>query len=290
MHAARAHPVAERDVRLRLFALQLVRVVRAEEGDLVAVAPGQLPQPLLVRLAGPVVGGVEVLEEAQARRAGWRRLDLAVVEVGVAAVQQPALRRSDRDAGVAERVTVERYQRDLGAGGGEDAHAREAEPLVAAGVVSDPARRVFPVGADVARPVAQPRLQRRVELGREDVHLGRGEVGQAAAVIGVEVGGDDMTDVGGGEAERLDLLQRRRLRPRLGVHQPEDGAELARVAGVLHAEAGVDQDQALAALDQQAVADHLGGREHAAFAPKQAPPVGAQRPAAEVMDRHPAAV
>ena len=70
---------------------------------------------------------------------------------------------------------------------------------------------VLPVGAEVARPVAQPRVQRRVELGGEDVDLGLGEVGQTAAVVGVEVGGDDVAHVAGGEAERLELLQRRRL-------------------------------------------------------------------------------
>ena len=47
------------------------------------------------------VGVVEVLEEAQPGRAGGRRRDLAVVEVGVAAVQQPALAGLDRHPGVA---------------------------------------------------------------------------------------------------------------------------------------------------------------------------------------------
>ena len=86
--------------------------------------------------------------------------------------------------------------------------------------------------------------------------LGVGEVGQAAGVVGVEVGGDDAAHVGGGEAERLDLLERRLsivgLRARISL---KAGAEPAEVAGVLDAEAGVDQDQAVVGLDQQAVAD-----------------------------------
>ena len=76
-----------------LLALQLVRVVGAEQGDVVAVAGGELAQPLLVGLAGLAVGGVQVLEEAQPGwAAGWS-LKLAVVEVGVAAVQEPAVVR-----------------------------------------------------------------------------------------------------------------------------------------------------------------------------------------------------
>ena len=70
------------------------------------------------------------------------------------------------------------------------------------------------------------------------------------------MGGDDVAHVGGGEAERLELPQRGRLAPSASAFiSAEDGAELARVAGVLDAEAGVDQDQAVAALDRQAVAD-----------------------------------
>ncbi len=57
------------------------------------------------------------------------------------------------------------------------------------------------------------------------------------------------------EAEALDLLQRRlaELGPR--PHDREDGPELARVARVLGAEAGVEQDEPVVGLDQQAVAD-----------------------------------
>ncbi len=74
--------------------VELVRVVRAEQPHLFAVAGDQLAQPLLVGQALAPVGVVEVLEEAQARRAGGRSGELVVVEVGVAAVQQPALAAS----------------------------------------------------------------------------------------------------------------------------------------------------------------------------------------------------
>ena len=89
------------------------------------------------------------------------------------------------------------------------------------------------------------------------MHLGLGEVGQPAGMVGVEMGDDDPAHVGGAEAERLELPQRRRLGLRLGVHQAEEGAELARVARVLDAEAGIDQNQPLAGLDREAVADDM---------------------------------
>ena len=76
-------------------------------------------------------------------------------------------------------------------------------------LVLDPARVVAPVGApDVAQLFVEARVQRRRELGAEDVDLGPGEVGQPAGVVGVEVGGDDVLDVAGGEAKRLELLKR----------------------------------------------------------------------------------
>ena len=56
-----------------------------------------------------------------------------------------------------------------------------------------------PVGAaDVAQPLVQLRVQGRLELRREDVDVGVGEVGQPAGVVEVEVGDRDVADVGGG--------------------------------------------------------------------------------------------
>ncbi len=156
-------------------------------------------------------------------------------------------------------------------------------------VVPDPAWPVLPVDVEVAQLVLEHGVQRRVELGREDVHLRLGEVGQAAGVVGVEMGDDDPAHVGGLEAERLELLQRRRLGLRLGVHQTEEGAELARVARVLDAEARIDQDQPLAGLDREAVADDMTLLKPATVAVDQTPPMRAERPAVEVVDPHPGA-
>ena len=89
--AGRVHAAAAR-ARSRLFALELVRVVGADQ-----VAPRRRGAAASSRSrsrwrGGAVVGGGDVLEDASApagRRAGVA--SCAVVEVGVAAVQQPAV-------------------------------------------------------------------------------------------------------------------------------------------------------------------------------------------------------
>ena len=63
-----------------------------------------------------------------------------------------------------------------------------------------------PLLGAVSDPVGQRwRAHRLFHLGRGDVDLGVGEVGQPADVIGVEMRGDDVPHVGAVEAERLDL-------------------------------------------------------------------------------------
>ena len=86
-------------------------------------------------------------------------------------------------------------------------------------------------------------------------------------------------------AERPDLFDRRVGLARLRAEQRvEDRAELARVAHVVEAEAGVDQDEPVAALDEQAVADDPRLAERAALAGDQPPAVRAHRAAGEVVD------
>src|SRR5262249_47515935 len=73
---------------------------------------------------------------------------------------------------------------------------------------------------------------------------------------------------------------------RTGSEEPEGEPDPADVTGVLGAETGVEEDEAVVGLDQQAVTDDLGGLEPAAFAGDQPPAPGAHRPAVEVMDAH----
>jgi hypothetical protein len=96
-------------------------------------------------------------------------------------------------------------------------------------------------------------------LARVQVHLRVREVRDAARVIDIEVGDDDVPHVARREPERLDLRQRglREVEPRAREllerlrHRHGAGA-------VARAEAGVDQHEPVARrLDDQAVRDHV---------------------------------
>ena len=86
-------------------------------------------------------------------------------------------------------------------------------------------------------------------LGRADVHLGVGEIGEAAGVIEIEVREDDVAHVARGEAERLELRQRRlrglAARPR-HRRRRSGRARSSGVGDVARAEPGVDEDEAVA--------------------------------------------
>src|SRR5579883_923275 len=129
---------------------------------------------------------------------------------------------------------------------------------------------------------------RGLVLVGEQVHGGLGEVGEAAGVIGVEVGDDHVAHVGGAEPEALDPAQRGLLGIEARAHHGDEaGAEAAaRVGEVGGAEAGVDEHEAVVALDEQAVADEARGRAQAAFAGDQAAADGAHGAAVEVVDAH----
>jgi len=98
------------------------------------------------------------------------------------------------------------------------------------------------------------------------VDLGLGEIGEAPSVVYVEVRKDDVPDVVAAEAEPLDLagsglggVQRRSDEV---AHRPD---ATCRVCDVLQAVPGVDQDQAVAGLDEQDVGDDReSGHAHCA--------------------------
>ena len=85
--------------------------------------------------ANPEVGRQAALEDRERARAARRRLELVLREVGVARVQEPPVARADRHAGVAHRVAVQRDQQHGGLAVVQRAHALEAVPALAAGVV-----------------------------------------------------------------------------------------------------------------------------------------------------------
>ena len=76
-------------------------------------------------------------------------------------------------------------------------------------------------------------VQGGLVLGGGEVHLGPGQVGQAAGVVGVEVGEDDVPDVPGVEAERRQLmdhgLSRVEDRPHEASRRTEPSGGVSRV-------------------------------------------------------------
>ena len=84
------------------------------------------------RLIGASLGAVDVhqrLEPAQAlRRRAAIGCDFGVMEIGVAAMEQPIVRSPDRDAAMPARMAGQRHQQHLVARSGNCAHGRKAEP------------------------------------------------------------------------------------------------------------------------------------------------------------------
>jgi hypothetical protein len=138
------------------------------------------------------------------------------------------------------------------------------------------------------RQVAVPLLERgagvrRLVLRTVDVHLGVREVDDAAGVIDVEVGGDDVAHVGGVEAEAGEVAEDGlgAVQARAG-HVEERGAEEpARVVDVGAAETGVDDHQPGRALDDEAVHDQAALAVH--HAPRERRAHGR---AVDVVDLH----
>ena len=135
------------------------------------------------------------------------------------------------------------------------------------------------LGAAVAEALLPGRILRRAQLGGEHMNGRRREIREAPGVVEVEMGRHDMAHVGDAEAEGGDLSHRRlgdlKPGPRDGSEKP---SEPARVGDVLDPEPAVDEDQAVLALDQQAVAAHRPADERG--------PHGTHRSAIEMMEAH----
>ena len=191
----------------------------------------------------------------------------------------------DGHARVSEGVAGERDQQDLGVARGQGLDAVEPEPLLARDLVLDPAGSMSPVGRDVALAFAPTRVHRRLQLAPEQVDFGLGEVGQAAGMVEVEVGGDHMAHVVRIKAALTDLGDRGLTGAGARTDERvEERAELARIARIVEAEACVDQDQTVRALDQQAVADEPRLGQESAAAGQLTRTTRAHRAAVEVMD------
>ena len=151
------------------------------------------------------------LEPPQAqRRAASCGRDLRMVEIGVAAMQQPAVSGPHGDAAMAAGVAGEGDQQNVLAGAWQRPHAGEAEPVLAVRFDRRPFRHAGELRGAVSIAFHQRRrVHRCSELGREHMHARAGKVGKAARVIEVEMGRHDVTDVGDAETQIRDLAKRR---------------------------------------------------------------------------------
>ena len=139
----------------------------------------------------------------------------------------------------------------------------------------------------VPRPLCQRWRGCGRQLGRVDVHLRLREVGETTGVVEVEVGGDDVANIARFEAERLDLPDRGFGHGwARGNQHARDKGDAAGVFGIRGAHPGVDEDQLVAGLDQQAMGDELRPLGPAAT-PRQEPcRARAEGPAAQMVDAH----
>jgi hypothetical protein len=130
-------------------------------------------------------------------------------------------------------------------------------------------------------------MRGRTKLGGENVDRGVGEIADPSRVVEVEMGRHDVADVAWAVAQIRDLPERRlgdvEAWPR---HRVEQKSEPPRLVDVVDPKPGIDQDQAVLALDQEAMTAHGGGRERAASAAEQFSAARTERPAIEMMNTH----
>ena len=108
-------------------------------------------------------------------------------------------------------------------------------------------------------------MRGRAKFGSENMDRGVGEIADPASVVEIEMGRHDVANIAWAEAEIRDLPERRLgdVEPR-PHHRVEQESEPPRLVDILDPEPGIDQDQSVLALDQEAVAAHGRGRQRAA--------------------------
>ena len=95
----------------------------------------------------------------------------------------------------------------------------------------------------------------RAKFVGENMDCGVGEIAQSTGVVEVEMGRHDVANIAWAVAQIHDLPERRlgdiEPWPR---HRVEQETEPPRLVDILDPEPGIDQDEAVFALDQEAVA------------------------------------
>jgi hypothetical protein len=167
----------------------------------------QFDKPSVVLLHHLPVKRRRLLERGKRTRHRRGPVNRAVVKVRVAAVQHPAVAGVDRNARVAASVTRQRDQRDARRHLSELLGRGEASPLLTVRCVFDDGGPVRPLHRAEADLLAHRRGSQCAERLRSgDVYLRLGEIGDAADVVGVEMGDDDVPHVVTSKAKLLNLI------------------------------------------------------------------------------------
>ena len=273
-------------------AFELEYIVRAEDVDVDRVLAAQFAQAFLVAQACGAVLLHHPLVETQAGRAvRAHHVHFRVIEVRVAGVEFPAALAAHRHADMAVRVALQRHKQKIGRQAFEVAHAVEAHPRLArrAGI-----RMPLLMRGPLLRPEAlavQPGalLLGVLALGGHHVHARVGEIVQPAGMVEIEVGHHDVANVARVEAHALDLADRGHLLAEIRCDQAEEEARepAVRIANVAQAHAGVDEDESVRRLHQQAVRGEVAAFHHRRREPVHQPPAErAGGDAVEVVDLH----
>ena len=270
---------------------EVERIVRVDDVDLAAGRVGEGAELLLVAETDTFVDRERTLH--QLCRDGRKRGigHLVVREERVARVEDLplAIGGGDDDARVAVGVTEERHEEDVFGRTFEPAHVVEALPPLAAALVRDPLRPVRDLCLLVAMVIHQPaKLADGFPLAGVEMHFRVRKIGETARVIAVEVRDRDVSHVLAREPERLDLPQYRLLFAWLvASDELKRAAEaLVRQTHVVEPEARVDDDEAVARLEHEAVADHRRSFEPAPSAGDAPAPAGAHGAAVDVVYFH----
>src|SRR4029077_12507317 len=97
----------------------------------------------------------------------------------------------------------------------------------------------------------------RAKLVGENVDRSVREIADPSRVVEVEMRRHDVTNIAWAEAQIRDLPERRlRDVEPWPDHRVEQESEPPRLVDILNPEPGIDQDQSVVALDQEAVAAH----------------------------------
>ena len=247
-----------------------VRLVGAEDLDLVCVFAAKPPEVFPAPESGPAIHLNQVLEEAGADRdLRVDRIDLQLIHVAIAGVQKPSRLVANGDAAVAVSVTGQGDQEEIPVEFIERLGPLDSHPARARFVVQDPVGFMLPLCWQVPPPF-HPALwiSGGAEFGAVDVHAGLRKVGEPSGVIEVEVGQNDVADLLRFTSEGLDLSCQPFPLEKTGTGEEHEAATepADRVDEVLFSEGGVDQNETSWMFDEKAVTDQMvvgAGPKHA---------------------------